>query len=1378
MMVKEMGKIYRGEEMDEIELQYGDYAVWQREKMGGEVMEEGIRWWKEEMAGQKELNIPTDRERPEVASVKGGRVKLEIGEEEVRGLRKIGREEGATMYMVLKGGLDVLLYRYSGEEEVSVGTVVANRGEVGMEKLIGYFANTIVMRVRVEGREGYRELLRRVKEKALGAYAHGEVPFERVVSEIGVERNTSRTPLFGVMFVLQNVPMGKLELAGIEMEAEEVELGRVPFELSVVMEEREGKLEGVIEYNEGLYDRSTIERMARHYEEILKGVVKGNGEEAVGKMRLMSEREEKRILEEWNETYTEIPEENTIAELFQAQAKMMPEQIAISYREEGKKVNISYRELEEKTTELAEYLEREGVKPGTIVGLSLERTAQLYIGLLGILKSGSGFLPLDPTYPKERLEYMIADTGIEYILTQRSLEGQMPDQVKRKIIIDGEWEKEKGQRGEREKERKGDLEGVAYIMYTSGSTGKPKGVMITHRSLINHNYGVKRLFELTERDRVLQFATINFDTSMEEIFPTWLSGATLVVPPREKIRKGSLLITGKELNELIEEEKITILDLPTAFWHEWVYEQSMTKEKISESLRLVVVGGEKSRRERYEMWREVNERGIRWINTYGPTEGTIIATAYEPKGEIEKGKEIPIGKPLGNVKIYILDENKRAVPIGVAGELYIGGKGVAKGYKNHPELEEGKFIANPYKEGERMYGTGDWGKWLEDGNIEYLGRRDNQKKVRGYRIELEEIEKELMRNPEVREAVAMIYEGGGEGKERIVAFVVGGRSEKEMTKNMRNRLPEYMIPSSIVTIEEMPKLPNGKINRNNLIGKIKENEGKQEYLEPRNETERELTKIWGEVLGIEKVGIGENFFELGGDSILSLQMVAKAREKGLGVTVQDIFESQTIQELALKVGETKRVEAEQGTVTGEYELTPIQSWFFEQEFTKPEHWNQSILVEVNERMDKGILGETVKKILKQHDGLRTKFKKENGEWKAEIMEEVEKEPLQIVEIREKGEEEYRKQVEGMQKGLEIERGALIQFGYFDFGERRKDQIFIVIHHLLTDVVSWRILLEDFWRIYGELTRGGEAKLRKTTSYKKWAERLREYANTAQVQSEYDYWEQETREEYETREVDNIEGKNNEAEVKRKSVKIEAEKTKAFTEVMNEKYRANIQTGLVACLFVSNSRWSGKQEMMIEVESHGRQESVGEVDVSRTIGWFTSLYPVTLKMKGKREIEEITKYVKEKMVKVPNQGIGYGLLRYLNEKTNKRLKKIHIPISFNYLGQMNQEREGDRGLRISREYGGRNISEENGRNYQLEINCGIANEQLSVDIIYSGAQYSTTTIDELASHFKTVIDEMIEVSGKEKEVGYTPSDFPLAGVDQSKLNRIIRRTRNE
>ncbi len=719
-------------------IQYLDYAAWQRQWLEEHVIEKQADYWKGQLANVcSPINLPTDRPRPSVQSFRGGQFHFQLDTAVSQKLRTLGRGTNSTLFMTLLAAFAVLLSRYSSQQDILIGTPVANRHHGQTESLIGFFVNTLVLRTRTEGNPSFRELLPSVRQVALSAYSHQDIPFEKVVEILQPERSLSHSPLFQVMFADKQSPTYG-EFPGLTLTPIERKHQTAKFDLTLSMVDTPSELSGYWEYNSDLFDRETIVRMASNFQTLLAGIV-ANPEERVEQLPLLSTNERQQLLVEWNQTQQDYPVVQGIEELFEQQVQQTPDAIALqhcaprpfrSYRK------MTYRELQEQSDRLACYLQSLGVGSETLVGICIERSLEMVVGLLGIIKAGGAYVPIDPAYPQERMNYILQDTKLSILLTQSHLASKADNAGVHSIYLDGDWESI-SKLPFSSLAKKSHLDSLAYVIYTSGSTGKPKGVEICHRSLVNYTMGAIKAYKITHQDRVLQFFSFSFDAAAEEIYPCLCTGGTLV------LRTDEMLASSQQFWRQCQEWQITLLTIPTAYWH--LLAANLTPDtRLPSSLRLIVIGGEQALPGSIAQWQHYIAQfphSHQLINSYGPTEATVVTTRYlvtAVGGLAQALPTIPIGKPIGNAKVYVLDRQMQPVPIGVPGELYIGGEGLARGYLHRRKLTAEKFVLNPFGEG-RLYKTGDLVRYRPDGNLEFIGRLDNQVKLRGFRIELGEM---------------------------------------------------------------------------------------------------------------------------------------------------------------------------------------------------------------------------------------------------------------------------------------------------------------------------------------------------------------------------------------------------------------------------------------------------------------------------------------------------------------------------------------------------------------------------------------------------------------------------------------------------------------
>jgi len=872
--------------LPELPIQYADFAVWQRQWLQGEVLTTQLSYWRQQLSGVPALlELPIDHPRPAIQTFQGAQHRFVLSQELADGLKALSRRKGVTLFMTLLAAFKVLLFRYTGQTDMVVGSPIANRNRSEMEGLIGLFVNTLVLRTDLSENPSFEEVLRRVGEVALGAYAHQDLPFEKLVEQLNPERNMSYNPLFQVLFVLRSNPLPTFDLPRLHLQLVEVKQP-ANFDLSLFLTDSGQGLIGTWDYSADLFESTTISRMAGHFQTLLEGIVV-NPEQPISDLPLLTAAEHQQLLVEWNATQTEYPLEQCLHQLFEVQVERTPEAVAVIFEQE----QLTYQELNQRANQLAHHLRTLGVGPDILVGICMERSLDLMIALLGIFKAGGAYVPLDPDYPQERLTFMLEDAQIPILLTHTYLQEHLPKVRAHVICLDTDWPLI-AQANRANPASRAQPHHLAYVIYTSGSTGKPKGVMISHRAICNRIVWMQTCLPLTQEDRVLQKTPFSFDASIWEFYAPLLAGAQLIMAQPGGHRDSEYLI------KTIIDSGITVLQLVPSLLRVLLEKREFEHCK---SLKRVFCGGEELP---IDLQRSFFSRmSSHLYNLYGPTESAIDATMWACKPEDTRDR-VPIGRPIANTQIYILDQFLHPLPIGVAGELHIGGVGLARGYLNQPELTAKKFIAHPFSSevDARLYKSGDAARYLPDGSIEFLGRLDHQEKIRGFRIELGEIEVVLRQHLGVQEAVVVAWENRLDDK-RLVAYIVPDQGQaigvSDLRSHVMKQLPTYMVPSAFVLLETLPLTPNGKVDRR-ALPKVEGLRAELEtaFVAPQAESERAIAAIWQEVLGIKNVGIHDNFFDLGGNSLLLAQVNSKLQTMlKRDIALLELFEYPTVSSL-------------------------------------------------------------------------------------------------------------------------------------------------------------------------------------------------------------------------------------------------------------------------------------------------------------------------------------------------------------------------------------------------------------------------------------------------------------------------------------------------
>jgi amino acid adenylation domain-containing protein len=871
----------------DLPIQYADYAIWQRQQIQQDFLKAQLDYWTRKLNNLPPLlQLPIANPRPEIESFRGARHRFNLKSDLSKQLRALSQRENVTLFITLLASFKTLLYRYSNQTDIPVGTVIANRNQAEVEQLIGFFVNTLVLRTDLNGQLTFRQLLQRVGSVALDAYEHQEMPFEYLVEALQPERSLSYNPLFQVMFILQNTPKQEAKLQGLTITTIELDSVTAKFDLTLTVEETPQGVQGVWEYNSDLFEPDAVGRMSGHLQTILEAIV-ANPDQTLAHLPLLTRSERDQILVSWNQTLIPYPDDNCIHQLFELQTEQSPDAIALVFDDQS----LTYRELNYRANELAHHLHRLGVGAESLVGVCLQRSVEMVVALLAVLKAGGAYVPLDPSNPRQRLSYMLEDASLSVLLTQHSVWGE-PSSSAEVIYLDSEWEAV-SENGRDNPSSKVTSDNLAYVIYTSGSTGKPKGVLVSHKNLV-HSTAARWEYYRHPVYSFLLLSSFAFDSSVAGIFWTLTQGGTLVLPPENT----SLDID--HLCELIASNQVShLLAIPAVY--SLLLQQAEPEHLVS--LQAVILAGEACPTRVIEQHRQALEHAS-IFNEYGPTETTVWSSVYRCESK-QLRKQVPVGRPIPNTQIYVLDADLEPLPVGVPGEIYIGGAGVARGYLNQPELTAEKFIPHGLSDipDARLYKTGDLGRYSPDGNIELLGRVDHQVKIRGFRIELGEIEAVLLQHENVREAVATVREDE-QGNKRLVGYLSvkdsGTFSITELRNYVRDQLPGAATPSEFVLLDELPRLPNGKMDRKSLP----EPEGLSLETEEAPQAnwsglEQSLAGIWQDILSTEAVDLDVKFFDIGGDSISIIRVFNRLREiidKEIAIT--DLFKHQTIRSLA------------------------------------------------------------------------------------------------------------------------------------------------------------------------------------------------------------------------------------------------------------------------------------------------------------------------------------------------------------------------------------------------------------------------------------------------------------------------------------------------
>lgn len=1723
-----------------VELQYGDFAFWQREWLKGDVLENQLAYWRKQLKGVSSLELPTDFPRPQMPSHHGGSELVSVDKDLIYKLKELSRSEGVTLFMVLLASLQTLLSRYAEADDVVVGTVIANRSRVETERVIGFFVNTLALRTDLSGQPSFRELLGRVRRVVFDAYDHQDVPFEKIVEDMAPERNLAKSPIFQVMLALQNLDLPEFNLPGLRLDGFRGTGTAEQFDMTLELKETASGLTGTLLYQKDLFTPARMKRLLEHWKLLLHAMA-AHPDSAIKTTSLLTHQEEENLLV-WNQTSRVFPKKSVV-ELFQEQVRRTPDSIAV---DDGN-VCLSYSELSRGASRLARKLKALGVERDMRVGICLNRNSNLILGMFGVLQAGAAYVPIDPSYPEVRRKFILEDTKAVVLLTETATYSNVREFDGALINLDDMLATAAPEEPETVHDAEVDPQNLAYVIYTSGSTGKPKGVGVTHGGLSNflmdmrekiaepegtwlaltnmtfdiaaleilwtlsHGFRVvianaedlldpsdaeTQAARTSKRLKPIDFSLFYFATDNDEpgekyklllegarfadqhgfsavwtperhfhsfggLYPnpSLMGTAIAAITENVKIRAGSVVLPlhnpvrvaeewsvvdnlskgragisfasgwqandfilspghynqrrqimlrdiavvrslwrgqtitlpdgtgsevpiaiypkprqpelpvwltsaggpetfrmageiganvlthllGQNLNELAE--KIAIYreswkrhghdgsGYVTLMMHSYVgVDMDAVKRKIRQpfcnylkhsvdltrrlvrnlgtpdadkylqeddrdamvehaferyfetsglmgtvesclamverlkemevdevaclidfgvdfesvmqslallkeikevsnsrprqtskssargarpfsgithlqctpslarlfagtvathpvlrSLQRMFVGGEALPASLVQQLQGLTDAKI--SNMYGPTETTIWSAVYNI--EQKPGHSIPIGEPIANTKTYVLDKEMQLLASGFSGELFIGGQGLARGYLNQADLTAERFVPNPFGTagGERLYRTGDYVKWLPEGKLDFQQRIDQQVKIRGHRIELGEIEAAITEFQGIMHSVVVARELNS-GEKSLVGYVVpaaetGDFDVQALRSHLQNCLPGYMVPGIIIPLHELPLTPSGKVDFKALPQPDLAQNNAGQYMAPRGEAEQILTTIWADLLKLPAVGIQDNFFEIGGDSILAIQVVNRAREAGLKLTPRNIFEQQTVARLAEVAARTNSAnsEDEQGVITGQALLSPVQSAFFDLTLAQPDHFNQAVLLKLGSAVDSDLLEATVTALLSQHDALRTKFVHAGTGlqqlWSADI-------PKGFYERKDlthhTGKEcpaQMEQDINQVHRTLDLQAGAIFKCVEYDMGPEHGRRLLLVAHHLVFDGVSWRILLEDLEKGYQKLKQGDQLGFgRKTASFKSWINAIHTSSDQGRFLPAAEYWKNLDLNGVAPLPQDHsaAAGNNSISSQRHIVVSLAEDETRDLLQKVPAVYHTQVNDTLLTALAKVCCEWSGGNTMLVDLEGHGREEILADLDVSRTVGWFTTIYPVALHLTA-GEISDpgvALRTVKEQLRKVPNRGCEYGVLRYLSNDDTTRQYLQHMPqaeISFNYLGQFDQTLERSDVFAFAPEDSGQARGPENRRQYLLDLNLMVIRGKLQANWSYSEEVHSRETMDKIARRYMECLRELIAHCNKQTESVYTPSDFPQASLTQEELSYV-------
>ena len=1343
------------------EIQYSDYAHWQGTRLTDKFQ---LTYWKEKLSGELPiLDLQSDFKHPVVPSFKGRHHTRQFTAEFSGRILSLAKTLEVTPFVLLLSAYYVLLSRHSGQNDILIGTPISSRSEKSLEALIGFFVDTVVLRSQLGPGQPFSEFVKQVQTNVLEAFSNKDVPFDQLVKELKWDRSLSTNPLFQVMFVFYQEP-GKVSF-GEELHVEDQidfnsEVSK--FNLTLLVSEKNGNLTITFEYATDLFEEPTIMRFHEHLKLILEAVIDDH-QCRINDISILTGHEREFFLQSAPISNGPFSVYRGIHEIIEIYAKETYNAKAVIYDKDS----LTYGELSKKATSIVPSILEKTKGENEIVGLGVDRSLDMIIGLLAILKAGCAYLPIDPEYPAQRIDFMLDDSKVKLMLTSKKLKQSFENFNGTLLSIDDQY-------SERDSSTitfpEPAQDNLAYVIYTSGSTGNPKGVPISHKNIINSTEG-RLTFYRNNPSVFLLMSSFAFDSSKAGIFWTLCTGGTLLISKKHAEQD----IEG--LAKTIKSHEVShTLMLPSLYNLLLQYADGLSLQSLS----TIIVAGEACFPDLAKRHFEILPKADLY-NEYGPTEATVWCIAHKIIKE-NSYENIPIGRPVANARVYLLDEKHNLVPYGAVGEICIGGPGLSVGYLNRNDLTEKAYFESTLGKfsGQKLYKTGDRGRYNRDGDIEFLGRVDHQVKIRGYRIELGEIENAILKNDSVQDVVVLVEESLTVN--RLVAFVIPIKEfdSQGIKTNLKSVFPDYMVPAVVAQCREFPTLPNGKVDRDALLNAERRSLGDTAQLAlPENEVQLKLKEIWQQVLNVGQVGINDNFFELGGDSISSIQIIAKARKQGIALKANQLFDHQTIAELSLftRMGNESTFFEKQ--VSGEVQMTPIQHWFFDMHKAAPHYWNHIMRVSGIEKVDYAHLKEVVEKLVSYHDALCLSFTRKQGRWKAYISRSVNPRVFQYFDLSSEKElsmqdDRVAKILLAEQENCDLAKGNLFRMLYFECGGLRENKAFFVAHHLVVDKVSWNAIFSDF-SIALNQKRPLENNIfkQKTVSVKKWGEHLAELAKSFKIREELPFWESQVDDLKTTSNILN----SNDTFFREDSIKVyqsfeDEEVTDRLMNKANKAYHTKIEDLLITALLSTVCELTEQNQLCLGLERHGRDSDITQLDASNTVGWFTSFFPVTLKHDVDTLSERI-KSVKEQLRAIPNKGIGYGLLKYLSDVPDiKKILNQSPQIIFNYLGVRHNTFEQlgttfDFQLEGSRS----SLSE---RTYGLEINAFISDKKLCMNWVYSADVYEESILTELVNGFSTKLKELIDHCSNVEKGSYTPSDFPEAELSQDDLDSLMNR----
>ncbi|WP_159439350.1 non-ribosomal peptide synthetase [Tenacibaculum agarivorans] len=1346
LFLKEVFTYYQGGILPNLTVQYKDYVNWNSENKKTERLLSQKRYWTDLFSKEVPLlSLPTDFNRPSILSYEGAKLAFKLPAELSKKLRKKAEKSNSTLFTLMLGAYAVLLAKLTNEEETVIGVPVANRNHDQTQEMLGMFVNNLATRHRVNSDQTLNEFLQQTFHTIKEAVQHQEYSFRDLVDIVEEKRNFSRNSLFDTMFLYQNMELEVSDKFKVERFFFDPKFAK--YDISVEVFDQEETIAYYIEYATVLFKESSIKRIGKLYQQILRKII-DEPQKKIAELSLLNSSEFKELIVDFNATESVYPKDKTLHQLIREQVVKTPHTIAV---ESEKGEQLTYADLDKKSEQLAYILREKGVSVEKPVAVIMDRSPELIISILAILKSNGCYLPIEKEYPQERIEYIIKDSQSKHVLINTKEEKESVFNLGYEIeVLDVTRKEYYGEEVDVIKENS-TPNTLAYIIYTSGTTGNPKGVMVEHKAIVNYVcWGSKTYLNGREMDFPL-YTSIAFDLTLTSIFVPLISGNTIYT-----------YANTFALEDVVASNKVQIIKATPSHLK---LMKSLLKDDES-SIERIIVGGEDFTQElAVELYNLFKVNNVKIYNEYGPTEATIGCMIYEYNPNDERTR-VPVGIPVANSQVYILDRDKNPLPKGSIGELYVSGDCLARGYLYRPELTEKKYIENPFNKGQRMYSTGDLAKRLDNGNIEYAGRIDQQIKINGHRIELEEIEKVLVQYQEVDKALVTVIENSDQVY--LVAYVCIDENTNtlldtltvELKTFLRQKLPNYMLPRHIMTINTIPLTKNGKVDYEQLP-KPKNTQKLEENTLPKTELEGIMLSAWENIFSQKNISINDNFIELGGDSIKAVQITSLLRKANVVLKVKDILNYQTITDILTNVAITRvKNEYEQGIVSGYLNLSPIQEWFFEKKLINPNFYNQSVLLEFYQPIDKQRVEKTLELLVSHHDGLRLNLDREqlkmyfNNDF---LNEKITIETYTVETFA--NNRPLEKIFEEIKASFEIEKTLLIKGAIIK--SKEKETLFLTAHHLVVDGISWRILLEDFKKVYEAEINKKEIELSKKTASlmtytNEFTALVDQYTNEEEV-----FWSKQILNNTSIfqKHISNIEIT---PEVKTIQSVLDSEYTMFLLKDAHSIYNTTVEILLVTALVKTLYDWTGKEQIVLEMEHHGR--NINDLDVSRTLGWFTSLYPLLFQIENEIIADQI-KSVKDTIKSISDGGISYGVLKKFKKY------KFNPEVRFNYLGQFGKEVNNELFSMTPFNLGLESDSRNN-FGLKLEVNAMVFEDELTITMNYDNSMFSYDDMKVLSQNVINNLHKILTHIKEENTVHFTPSDFKMAGIDSTDLDVLF------